>query len=134
SAASDVYKRQESGLPVIPLIVSSGAQTHNFKVEIARSRYQQAKGMMFRTTMGESEGMLFPFDPPREASFWMKNTVIALDIIFIGADGRILNIAANAVPYSETPRKSQGEAAAVLELVGGRAAQLGIEAGDTIAW
>ena len=90
--------------------------------------------MMFRTTMGESEGMLFPFDPPREASFWMKNTVIALDIIFIGADGRILNIAANAVPYSETPRKSQGEAAVVLELVGGRAAQLGIEAGDTIAW
>jgi uncharacterized membrane protein (UPF0127 family) len=78
--------------------------------------------------------MIFPMEPPRDASFWMKNTVIALDIIFIGTDRRILNIAANTVPYSETPVYSTGVAGAVLELSAGRAAELGIAAGDTVAW
>ena len=84
--------------------------------------------------MGKDEGMLFPMEPPREASFWMKNTVISLDIIFIGTDGRILNIAENAVPYSEEPRRAAGLAAAVLELNGGRAAELGIVPGDKVEW
>jgi len=125
-------RHPESGLAIIPLAVKSGGKTHAFKVELAESRFEQAKGLMFRRTMGADEGMLFPFDPPREASFWMKNTVIPLDIIFIGADHRILNIEANAVPYSETPRTSRGMAAAVLELNGGRAAQLGIVPGDKV--
>jgi uncharacterized membrane protein (UPF0127 family) len=95
---------------------------------------EQAKGLMFRTQMGAGEGMIFPMVPPRLASFWMKNTVIPLDIIFIGADRRILNVAANAVPYSETPIPSWGKAGAVLELNGGRAAALGIVAGDRVDW
>ena len=65
-------------------------------------------GLMFRTAMGADEGMIFPMDPPRAAAFWMRNTVIPLDIIFIGADRRILNIAANAVPYDERPLPSAG--------------------------
>jgi uncharacterized membrane protein (UPF0127 family) len=73
-------------------------------------------------------------DPPRDAAFWMKNTVIPLDIVFIGADRRILNIAANAVPYSETPLPSAGKVSGVLELNGGRAAALGIVAGDRVNW
>ncbi len=124
----------ESGLAIIPLTVRSGKQTHRFEVELAQSPFEQARGLMFRTGMGPDEGMLFPFDPPREASFWMRNTVIPLDIIFIGADRRILNIEANAVPYSEDRRRSAGEAAAVLELIGGRAAQLGLAAGDKVDW
>ena len=84
--------------------------------------------------MGPDEGMIFPFDPPRGASFWMRNTVIPLDLIFVAPDGRISNIAANAIPYDETPLYSGGEAKAVLELNGGRAAELGIKPGDRVEW
>lgn len=133
AAVQDVHP--ESGLPVIELSVAeAGGEVDTFRVEVASSRMEQARGLMFRTKMGANEGMLFPFERPREASFWMKNTVIPLDIIFIGADGRILNVAAKAVPYSEDQVLSEGEAAAVLELNGGRAAQLGIAAGDRVSW
>lgn len=123
-----------SGLTVIPLKVTSGGKVHTFRVELARTPQEQAKGLMFRTEMGPDEGMIFPFDPPRGASFWMRNTVIPLDLIFVAPDGRISNIAANAVPYDETPLSSLGDAKAVLELNGGRAAQLGIKAGDRVEW
>lgn len=123
-----------SGLSVVPLTVTSGSKVHHFRVELARTPQEQAKGLMFRTQMGPDEGMIFPFDPPRGASFWMRNTVIPLDLIFVGRDGRISNIAANAVPYDETPLYSSGDAKAVLELNGGRAAQLGIQPGDRVEW
>ncbi len=124
----------ESGLPVVPLTVHSSGKTYKFRVEVARTPAEQAKGLMFRTEMGADEGMIFPADPPRRPSFWMKNTVIPLDIIFVGTDHRILNIAANAVPYDETPRPAAGLASAVLELNGGRAAELGIKPGDKVEW
>ncbi|WP_067733979.1 DUF192 domain-containing protein [Novosphingobium naphthalenivorans] len=123
-----------SGLPVIALMVESGGKVRTFRVEVARTAAEQEKGLMFRTEMGADEGMIFPEDPPRRAAFWMRNTVIPLDIIFIGTDRRILNIAANAVPYDETPLPSAGVASAVLELNGGRAAQLGIKPGDRVTW
>ncbi len=123
-----------SGLAVIPLTVTHQGKRHAFRVEVARSRFEQARGLMFRTEMGADEGMIFPMDPPQMASFWMKNTVIPLDIIFIGRDRRIINIAADAVPYSETPLDAHGLAAAVLELNGGRAAELGIAPGDPVTW
>ncbi len=123
-----------SGLKVIPLTVVSGTKRHLFKVELAASDDEQEKGLMFRTAMGADEGMIFPMNPPRPAAFWMRNTVIPLDIIFIGEDRRILNIAANAVPYDERPLPSRGQAAGVLELIGGRAAQLGIAPGDKVEW
>jgi uncharacterized membrane protein (UPF0127 family) len=127
-------RHPESGLPVIPLTVTHGSARHVFRVEVARDGVEQARGLMFRTRMGADEGMIFPMDPPRLAAFWMKNTVITLDIIFVGPDRRIVNIAANAVPYSETPLPSAGKVAAVLELNGGRAAALGIGAGDRVDW
>lgn len=123
-----------SGLPVKDLKVKSANGTHAFRVEVAATTEQQAKGLMFRTEMGADEGMIFPTNPPRHAAFWMRNTVIPLDIIFIGKDHRILNVAANAVPYDETPVPSAGVAIGVLELNGGRAAELGIEAGDKVSW
>ena len=123
-----------SGLPVVPLKVTSGSKVHQFRVELARTPQEQAKGLMFRTEMGPDEGMIFPFDPPRGASFWMRNTVIPLDLIFVAPDGRISNIAANAIPYDESPLTSNGEAKAVLELNGGRAAELGIKPGDRVEW
>ena len=123
-----------SGLAVIPLSITASGKVHRFRVEIARSDAEQEKGLMFRTAMGADEGMIFPMQPPRRAAFWMRNTVIPLDIIFIGSDHRILDIAANAVPYDETPLPSAGAAAGVLELNGGRAAALGIGPGDRVDW
>ena len=123
-----------SGLPVIPLSVSADGSTHAFLVEVAASPEEQARGLMFRTEMGADEGMLFPYDPPRMASFWMRNTVIPLDLVFIGPDRRVINVVANAVPYSEENIRSEAPAAAVLELNGGRAAELGIGPGATVSW
>lgn len=124
----------ESGLRVIPLTVTHAGKKHVFRVEVAATSREQAKGLMFRTAMGPDEGMIFPMDPPRGASFWMRNTVLPLDILFIGVDGKVSNIAANAVPYDETPLSSVGLVKAVLELNAGRAAQLGIVPGDTVEW
>ena len=124
-----------SGLQVIPLSVTdSQGRRHAFRVEVAATSEQQRQGLMFRTRMGADEGMIFPLEQVRMASFWMRNTVIPLDIIFIGPDRRILNISANAVPYSEESRPSAGPAMAVLELNGGRAAELGIGPGDLVEW
>jgi len=135
AAAAQLPRHPESGLEVIPLTVTMrDGHVHRFTVEVARTASEQARGLMFRKQMGADEGMIFPRDPPDFASFWMKNTVIPLDIVFIGTDRRIINIAADAVPYSLDPRSAQGLTAGVLELNGGRAAELGIAAGDKVEW
>ena len=134
SQAGGAVSHPESGLEVIPLTVTYGGKVRHFRVEVARTHAEQAKGLMFRTAMGPDEGMLFPFDPPRPASFWMKNTVIPLDIVFIGPDGLVSNIAADATPYSLDSIPSAGAAAAVLEINGGRAAELGIVPGARVKW
>src|SRR5690606_1597272 len=123
-----------SGLEVIPLTVTSLGKTHTFRVEVARTPQEQARGLMFRTEMGPDEGMLFPYDQPRVLSFWMKNTVLSLDLIFIGPDRRVVNVAANAVPYSEESIVSDAPVIATLELNAGRAAELGIVAGARVDW
>lgn len=123
-----------SGLPVIPLTVATANGKHGFRVEVARSEEEQARGLMFRTELGPDEGMIFPREPADVASFWMKNTPLPLDIIFIGTDHRILNIAANTTPYSLTPVGAVGLTGAVLEIPGGRAAQLGIVPGALVSW
>lgn len=123
----------ESGLEVIPVTVTSANGTHVFEAEVAASLRDQARGLMFRTEMGADEGMIFPYDPPEPLSFWMRNTVLPLDIIFIGTDHRILNIA-EGVPYREESVHSQGIAIGVLELNQGRSEELGIAAGDLVEW
>ena len=121
-------------LDQVQLCVKSNSKTHSFIVEVAETSQQQAKGMMFRTELPDNRGMLFPFVEVRMASFWMKNTVIPLDIIFIRPDGVIENIAENAEPYSTIPIESTAPVAAVLELRGGLTAEMGISAGDRVAW
>ena len=133
-AVESAARHPVSGLEVIPLTVMDSGKMYRFRVEVAASDEEQARGLMFRTAMGPDEGMLFPRKPARMASFWMKNTVIPLDIIFIGTDRRIINIEANAEPYSLEPRQSAGLAIAVLELNGGRAAELGIGPGAKVDW
>jgi uncharacterized membrane protein (UPF0127 family) len=132
--ASQAVVHPVSGLPVVPLTITGKGKPHVFRVELAMTSQQQALGLMFRTAMGVDEGMIFPMRPPRLASFWMHNTVLPLDLIFIGTDGRIMTIAANAVPYDDTNLDSGGITSGVLELNGGRAAQLGIKVGDKVVW
>lgn len=123
-----------SGLKVIPLTVSSDGKAHRFAVELADTPEAQQKGLMFRTELGPDEGMIFPSEPPAPRSFWMKNTPLPLDIIFIGADRHILNIAAETPPYTLDSVTSNGITSGVLELRGGRAAELGIKPGDRVEW
>ena len=123
-----------SGLEVIPLSVQTDEGSYDFRVEVADTPEAQAQGLMFRTELGEFEGMIFPYDGTTAQSFWMKNTPLPLDIIFIGPDRKISNIAAMTTPYSLESVYSVGPVLGVLELSGGRAAELGIEAGDTVEW
>lgn len=124
-----------SGLEVIPLSVETPDGPHTFHVEVALTPNEQARGLMFREEMGPDEGMIFLREEnPHVASFWMKNTPLPLDIIFIDADRRIINIAANTEPFSEQPVRSMAPAASVLELNGGRAAELGIVPGAKVDW
>ena len=113
-------------LPLGVLTIRTATARHVLHVEIARTPAQQEHGLMFRTSLPANGGMVFPMTPPRYASFWMKNTLIPLDMIFIRADGTIARIAANAVPHDLTPVDSGEPVAAVLEIAGGRAAKLRI--------
>lgn len=133
-AATQPAVHPVSGLEVIPLSITTLGKTHAFRVEVARSPQEQSRGLMFRTEMGPDEGMLFPYDQPRMLSFWMRNTVLSLDLVFIDAEHRIINIAENAVPYSEQSIVSEAPGIAVLELNGGRARELGIVAGSKVDW
>ena len=119
--------------------VESNGAKHVFKVDVARTAAEQQRGLMFRTDIAADGGMLFAPYPadgggPREASFWMKDTPTPLDIIFIRGDGTIAHIAENTVPFSEEPVRSGEPVAAVLEILGGRAAELGISRGDKVSW
>ncbi len=124
----------EAGLKQVPLSIQTADALHGFVVEVAETGAEQAKGLMFRTEMPSDKGMIFPFAEDRVASFWMKNTVIPLDIIFIRRDGTIESIAADTTPYSLDPVRSNEPIATVLEIAAGRAAELGIVPGDTVTW
>ena len=126
SATHAATLRQES------LEITTAKAAVKFTVEIADTEATRNRGMMYRKSLAPDKGMLFDFKTPREAAFWMRNTLIPLDIIFITQDGRILTIARNAVPHSEVPIPSGGAIRGVLELAGGRAAQLGIYPGDRV--
>jgi len=123
----------QTGLEQVPLTIHSASGDHRFTVDIARTPAQQEHGLMFVRSLPPNRGMIFPYDPPQQVAFWMKNTLIPLDIIFIDARGRIIRIA-DAKPLDETPLPSGEPAAAVLEIRGGRSAELGVKAGDKVEW
>lgn len=117
--------------------IRSANGAHAFQVELARTAAEQQRGLMYRTDIKPDGGMLFaPYPPeggpPREASFWMENTPTPLDILFIRPDGTIARIAENTVPFDKTPIPSGEPVSAVLEILGGRAAELGIAEGDRV--
>jgi uncharacterized protein len=118
---------QDKPLPVTTIMIDTDHGPHTFRVEIAGDPASQEKGLMFRKEMAPDAGMIFDFHHPQMEAFWMKNTILPLDMIFIRANGTISSIAPNAVPYSTTTIPSMEPVRAVLELNAGRAAQLGIE-------
>lgn len=123
----------------VPLTITSANGRHVFAVEFAKTAAAQEQGLMYRTGLKPDFGMLFwPYPPeggpPKLANFWMKNTPSALDILFLRADHTIAHIAENAVPFSEAMIPSGEPASAVLEIPGGRAAELGISEGDKVTW
>jgi uncharacterized membrane protein (UPF0127 family) len=122
-----------SAVELQPLEIVSKTGVHTFAVEMAVTPDEQAKGLMFRRQLPEGQGMLFDFQREQPATFWMKNTYVSLDMIFIRADGRILRIAEDTVPLSEALVPSGGPVRAVLEVVAGTAKKLGIAPGDRVA-
>jgi len=120
--------------PCRPTVFLSGANgaTIAIQVEEARSPKQRAAGLMHRKALKRRAGMWFVFDDDKPRSFWMRNTLIALDLIFVRADGRVANIIHNAVPKSERPLRSKGPVRYVLEVAGGQAASFGWRQGQRV--
>lgn len=134
AAAGEAQKTAPADGLVDVTIATAGQGPRTFRVEMARTGAEQERGLMFRTELAADRGMLFPYDPPRPASFWMKNTYIPLDMIFIRPDGTIARIAENTVPESLEPVSSGEPVSAVLEIAGGNAAAQGIAEGDRVTW
>jgi uncharacterized membrane protein (UPF0127 family) len=120
-----------AGEATIEIISKSGV--HPFAVELATNDAEREHGLMDRKELPEGRGMLFDFERESPVAFWMHNTYIPLDMIFIRADGRILRIAENAEPLSDRLIPSGGPVRAVLEVIGGTARKLGIAPGDRVA-
>jgi uncharacterized protein len=120
------------GGEVDSLEIVTAAGRHVFQVEIANNDATRERGLMDRRFMAADHGMLFEFDREAPVSFWMKNTYIPLDMIFIAPSGVVTHIAANAEPLSERIIPSGGPCIAVLELNGGMAASIGLKVGDKV--
>jgi uncharacterized protein len=128
-------------IPVLPadgkmrresLTLVSTTGEHVIDVEVAQTAEEKALGLMFRTSLPEQTGMLFPFDAPQEVSMWMRNTYVSLDMIFIRADGVVHRIESRTEPLSERVITSGGPVTAVLELAAGVAVRLSLKAGDRV--
>ena len=114
------------------LTIVSGTGPHRFTVEVAETPVQMQQGLMFRRTMAADAGMLFDYKTPTVATMWMRNTFIPLDMLFVDAQGRIVNVHQRAVPQSLAMIAATAPVRAVIELNGGTAARLGIVPGDQV--
>ena len=130
--AAEPAREPLAHFPVATLAVESGGHAHSFKVWIAATEPRRNQGLMFVKSLPAQRGMLFLFDAPQITAFWMKNTLIPLDLLFIAPDGRIIRIAENATPLSEAAINSMGVVTGVLEVAGGTSARLGFKAGDRV--
>ena len=126
-------EKSAAGLQQVPLTITTakGAR-QRFTVEVARTQEEQAHGLMNRQSMPADHGMIFPYEPAQAVAFWMKDTLIPLDMIFIGANRRIVGIVENAEPQTLTSRQVDGPSQYVLEIGGGLSASLGIRPGQLI--
>lgn len=124
--------KDQDGNPLEQLTVVTATGEHAFWVEIADDDEERQRGLMFRQPLADDRGMLFQFPEAAERGFWMRNTPSPLDIVYIGADGRIVSIARHTTPYSESTYPSNGPAKGVLETRAGRMDEIGAKPGDVI--
>jgi uncharacterized protein len=129
-AAATYAPARAGGTDTIEIVSASGV--HAFSVELATNVAERALGLMFRKELPEGHGMLFDFGTDQPVQFWMHNTYISLDMIFIAGNGRIMRIAQNAKPMSDDLIPSGGPVRAVLEVIAGTARKFGIVAGDRV--
>jgi uncharacterized membrane protein (UPF0127 family) len=129
-AAARAAPAHAAGQAALEIVTKTGVRA--FTVELAANDAERERGLMFRKELPEGRGMLFDFGNERPVAFWMHNTYIPLDMIFIRGDGRILSIAENTTPLSDALVPSGGPVRAVLEVIGGTARKLGIAPGDRV--
>jgi uncharacterized membrane protein (UPF0127 family) len=134
SRAQSMQIESLAHFPRTTLTIKGQGRADRFDIWIADTAARQEQGLMFVRDLPAREGMLFPQAPPQVAHFWMKNTYIPLDMVFVGEDGRVAKIIANAQPFSLGLLSSDGPVTAVLEIRGGEAAQVGIRVGDQVSW
>jgi hypothetical protein len=123
---------QLQSFPTSSLTIASANGRHRFAVEVAETPEQMMQGLMFRREMAPNAGMLFDYKQPIVATMWMRNTLIPLDMLFVDAQGRIVNIHERAVPQTDDVIAAAAPVRAVIELNGGTAARLGIKPGDRV--
>jgi uncharacterized membrane protein (UPF0127 family) len=127
---SPIAAKAEAALQTLEFLTATGS--HVFRVELADTPAERAKGLMHRKSMPQDQGMLFVFDMESPVAMWMKNTYIPLDMVFVSRHGRVTGVAADTVPMTETVISSNGPAYGVIELNAGVAAQIGLMAGDEV--
>ncbi len=118
--------------PLEPLTIDTASGPHRFKVEVMRTEPERERGLMYRKTMPRDHGMLFEYQAEQPVAFWMHNTYLPLDLIFIGKDGRVVNVARDAKPMDDSLIPSAGPALGVLELDAGSAKAIDLKAGDVV--
>jgi len=131
-AAGRAFAQGEIKFQRSSLVIDTGKREIKFDVDLALNDAERARGLMFRDKLGPYEGMLFDFFQEAPVAFWMKNTLIPLDMLFIANDGTIKHIHANATPLSTDSIPSEYPVRAVLEINGGSARLLGIKPGDKV--
>lgn len=132
SGGSGASSGGEDAAATEPLTIVTDTGRHAFQVEIADDDAERERGLMYRPPLADDRGMLFEFPVAEEQSFWMRNTPSSLDILYIAPDGRIVSVARNTTPNSDTPIPSNGAANGVLELRGGRATEISADPGDQV--
>lgn len=113
-------------------VLHTSTGEYTFNIDIAETQAERSKGLMFVQELADDAGMLFDFQEERPVAFWMRNTFIPLDMIFIEADGTVKNVHVNAIPHDPTSIPSDGPVRFVLEIPGGRSREIGLEAGDKL--
>ena len=131
SAPASAATCPNTGLRTARVAFETAKGRFAYKVEVAATPDQQACGMMFRDRIAPGTGMAFPMLPPRATGFWMENTPLALDLIYVSPAGRVLNVQ-RGQPYSRNVLNSAGVTAEVIELAAGEAERIGLKPGDRV--
>ena len=116
------------------LVLKTDSGPHSFSIELATTPGERALGLMYRRAMPGDAGMLFLYDPPQPIEMWMRNTIIPLDMVFIGADRKVRRIESNTEPFSTQLISSEGAVQGVLEVNAGTAETIGLKAGDEVVY